>query len=140
MMARTGRLFRLLQAMRVMPAPITVARVAAETGVSLRSLYRDIDSLRAAGARVEGECGYGYRLVEDTALPPKMLGRDEMEALAPGLAEVRSMGDEGPLKLGYADRANRPATVGDVHRTGTHPACLGLPARGFSHVPGRSDH
>ena len=39
--------------MRVMPAPITAARLAQETGVSLRSLYRDIDSLRAAGARIE---------------------------------------------------------------------------------------
>ena len=45
-MARSDRLFRLLQAMRVMPAPITAARLAEETGVSLRSLYRDIDSLQ----------------------------------------------------------------------------------------------
>ncbi len=30
-----------------MPAPITAARLAKETGMSLRSLYRDIDSLRA---------------------------------------------------------------------------------------------
>jgi len=93
-MARSDRLFRLLQAMRQMRAPITAARLAKETGVSLRSLYRDIDSLRAAGARIEGERGYGYRLVEDTALPPQMLNRDEVEALALGLAEVRAMGDQ----------------------------------------------
>ncbi|MGZ9811680.1 helix-turn-helix transcriptional regulator [Pseudoroseicyclus sp. H15] len=92
-MARTDRLLRLLQAMRVMPAPITAARLAEETGVSLRSLYRDIDSLRAAGARIEGERGYGYRLVEDYALPPQTLDRDEIEALALGLAEVQHMGD-----------------------------------------------
>lgn len=42
-----------------MSAPITAMRLAEETGVSLRSLYRDIDSLRAAGARIEGERGYG---------------------------------------------------------------------------------
>lgn len=92
-MARSDRLFRLLQAMRQMQAPITAARLAAETGMSLRSLYRDIDSLRAAGARIDGERGYGYRLIEDAALPPQMLNRDEMEALALGLAEVRAMGD-----------------------------------------------
>lgn len=51
-MARPDRLFRLLQAMRVMPAPITAIRLAEEMGVSLRSLYRDIDSLRAAGANI----------------------------------------------------------------------------------------
>lgn len=92
-MSRSDRLFRLLQAMRVMPAPITAARLAEETGVSLRSLYRDIDSLRAAGARIEGERGYGYRLVEDYALPPQTFDRTEIEAIALGLAEVRHMGD-----------------------------------------------
>jgi len=93
LMARSDRLFRLLQAMRVMSAPITAARLAEETGVSLRSVYRDIDSLRAAGARIEGERGYGYQLTEDSALPPQMLNRDEVEALALGMAEVRAMGD-----------------------------------------------
>lgn len=79
--------------MRVMPAPITAARLAEETGVSLRSLYRDIDSLRAAGAQIEGERGYGYRLTEDYSLPPQTLDRLEIEALVLGLAEVRHMGD-----------------------------------------------
>lgn len=79
--------------MRVMPTPITAARLADETGVSMRSLYRDIESLPAAGAKIDGERGYGYRLVEDIALPPQMLDANEMEALALGLAEVRAMGD-----------------------------------------------
>jgi len=92
-MAKADRLFRLLQAMRVMPAPITAARLAQEMGVSLRSLYRDIDSLRLAGARIEGERGYGYRLIEDYALPPQTFDRSEIEAIALGLAEVRHMGD-----------------------------------------------
>jgi predicted DNA-binding transcriptional regulator YafY len=92
-MARSDRLLRLLHAMRTMAAPITAARLAEETDVSLRSLYRDIDALRAAGARIEGERGYGYRLVEDPALPPQTLDQGEIEALALGLAEVRAMGD-----------------------------------------------
>jgi predicted DNA-binding transcriptional regulator YafY len=92
-MARTDRLLRLLQAMRTMSAPITAVRLADETGVSLRSLYRDIDSLRAAGARIEGERGYGYRLTEDYALPPQTFSRGEIEAIALGMAEVKHMGD-----------------------------------------------
>ncbi|MCC5968816.1 MAG: YafY family transcriptional regulator [Pararhodobacter sp.] len=110
-MARPDRLFRLLQAMRQMPPPITAARLAEETGVSLRSLYRDIDSLRAAGARIEGERGYGYQLVEDTALPPQMLNRDEMEALALGMAEVRSMGDETMKRAAESVLAKIGATL-----------------------------
>lgn len=112
-MARSDRLFRLLQAMRVMPAPITAARLAEEMDVSLRSLYRDIDSLRAAGARIEGERGYGYRLVEDYALPPQTFDRAELEALALGLAEVRSMGDPALARAAASVLAKVAATLPD---------------------------
>ena len=112
-MARPDRLFRLLQAMRVLPAPVTAARLAEETEVSLRSLYRDIDSLRAAGARIEGERGYGYRLIEDYALPPQTFDRDEIEALALGLAEVKRMGDPALAKAATSVLAKVAATLPD---------------------------
>lgn len=112
-MARPDRLFRLLQAMRVMAPPITAARLAEEMEVSLRSLYRDIDSLRAAGARIEGERGYGYRLVEDNALPPQAFDRTEMEAIALGLAEVGSLGDPALAKAARSALAKIVATVPD---------------------------
>jgi predicted DNA-binding transcriptional regulator YafY len=112
-MARPDRLFRLLQAMRMMPAPITAARLAEETEVSLRSLYRDIDSLRAAGARIEGERGYGYRLIEDNALPPQTFDRSEIEAIALGLAEVRHMGDPALAQAAASVLAKVSATLPD---------------------------
>lgn len=92
-MSRSERLFLLLQALRTLPAPVTAQQLARETGVSPRSIYRDIDSLRAAGAEIGGERGYGYCLVEDGALPPQMFSRLEIEALVLGLAEVRHLGD-----------------------------------------------
>lgn len=92
-MARSDRLFRLLDTIRRLPQPVTAARLAEETGVSLRTLYRDIDTLRAGGALIDGEAGFGYRLTEDPALPPQTFGREEIEALVLGLAEVRFMGD-----------------------------------------------
>lgn len=92
-MARSDRLLRLLQAFRVLPTPVTATRLAQETGVSPRSIYRDINSLRAAGALIDGERGYGYRLVEDRALPPQTFSRAELEALSLGLNEVRHFGD-----------------------------------------------
>lgn len=112
-MARPDRLFRLLHAMRVLPAPVTAARLAEETEVSLRSLYRDIDGLRAAGARIEGERGYGYRLIEDYALPPQTFDRDEIEALALGLAEVKRMGDPALAKAATSVLAKVAATLPD---------------------------
>jgi predicted DNA-binding transcriptional regulator YafY len=99
--------------MRVMPAPITAARLAEEMDVSLRSLYRDIDSLRAAGARIEGERGYGYRLIEDYALPPQTFDRGEIEAIALGLAEVKHMGDPALAKSAISVLAKVAATLPD---------------------------
>lgn len=99
--------------MRALPAPLTAARLADETGVSTRSLYRDIDSLRAAGARIEGERGYGYRLIEDYALPPQTFDRAEIEALALGLAEVRHMGDSQLAAAAASALAKVSATLPD---------------------------
>jgi len=113
-MPRTDRLFRLLQALRMLPAPVTAARLAEETGVSIRSLYRDIDSLRAAGACIEGERGYGYRLIEDGALPPQIFDRIEIEALVLGLAEVRHMGDPALARAADAVLAKVAATLPDA--------------------------
>lgn len=80
---------------------MTAARLAQETGVSLRSVYRDVDSLRAGGALIDGERGFGYRLVEDGALPPQNFDRMELEALSLGLNEVRHFGDS-PLAAAAA--------------------------------------
>ena len=92
-MSRSERLLQLMQLMRTLPAPLTAAVLAEELHVSKRSIYRDIDSLRASGAVIEGEAGFGYSLVEDPALPPMMFSRDEMEALVLGLREVAEVGD-----------------------------------------------
>lgn len=92
-MARADRLFRLMHLLRSLPAPVTAARLATESGVSPRTLYRDIDTLRAGGALIDGAAGFGYTLTEDPALPPQTFSRDEIEALVLGLAEVRFMGD-----------------------------------------------
>lgn len=93
-MAKSDRLFRLLHLIRGLTPPVTAARLAAAMEVSERTLYRDIDSLRAAGARIEGEAGLGYTMVEDPALPPQTFTQIEIEALTLGLAEVGHRGDD----------------------------------------------
>ncbi|AOF94087.1 YafY family protein [Sinorhizobium sp. RAC02] len=112
-MARSDRLFRLLQALRTLPSPVTAASLAEETGVSLRSLYRDIDSLRAAGAVIDGERGFGYRLTEDIALPPQTFTRLEIEALVLGLAEVQHMGEPALVAAAGAVLSKVTATLPD---------------------------
>jgi len=110
-MSRSERLFRLLQALRTLPAPVTASRLASETGVSLRSVYRDIESLRVSGADIGGERGYGYTLVEDGTLPPQMFERIEIEALVLGLAEVKQMGDPALTAAAGAALAKIAATL-----------------------------
>jgi predicted DNA-binding transcriptional regulator YafY len=110
-MSRSERLFRLLQALRTLPAPVTASRLAQETGVSVRSVYRDIESLRVSGAEIGGERGYGYNLVEDGALPPQMFDRIEIEALVLGLAEVRQMGDPALAAAANSALARIAATL-----------------------------
>ncbi len=92
-MTRTDRLFRLLQALRDLPNPVTAACLAEETRVSTRSIYRDIETLRGVGAMIDGTAGFGYVLTEDAALPPLSFDIDEIEALVLGLREVAEIGD-----------------------------------------------
>jgi predicted DNA-binding transcriptional regulator YafY len=97
-MSRSDRLFQLIQVLRRLPAPVTAERLAQETDVSVRSIYRDIESLRMAGAEIGGERGYGYCLIDDGTLPPQRFNRIEIEALVLGLSEVRHMGDPALAK------------------------------------------
>ena len=120
-MSRSDRLFRLLDTMRRLPAPVTAARLAQETGVSERTLYRDIDSLRSGGALIDGAAGLGYTLTEDPALPPQMFTRLEVEALVLGLAEVRVMADPALSRAAEMAMAKITATLPErVQRQAIH--------------------
>jgi predicted DNA-binding transcriptional regulator YafY len=120
-MPRADRLFRLLDALRRLPHPVTAAQLAAETEVSLRTLYRDIDALRSGGALIDGAAGLGYTLAEDPALPPQMFTRLEVEALVLGLAEVRLAGDAALAKAADMALAKITATLPErVQRQAIH--------------------
>ena len=120
-MAKSDRLFRLLTALRMLPQPVTAARLAQDMGVSERTLYRDIDTLRAGGALIDGAAGVGYTLTEDPALPPQMFTRLEVEALVLGLAEVRMAGDPALAKAAEAAMAKITASLPErVQRQAIH--------------------
>ena len=105
----------------MLPQPVTAARLAEETGVSERTIYRDIETLRAGGALIDGEAGVGYTLTEDPALPPQMFTRIEVEALVLGLAEVRQMGDPALSRAAEAAMAKITATLPErVQRQAVH--------------------
>jgi predicted DNA-binding transcriptional regulator YafY len=101
-MPRTDRLFQLMQALRDLPPPATALALAQETGVSERTIYRDIDTLRALGAVIDGEAGFGFTLIEDATLPPLGFVPEEIEALVVGLREVMEIGDPALAKAAHS--------------------------------------
>jgi predicted DNA-binding transcriptional regulator YafY len=100
-MDRSSRLLALLDALRRRRGVVTATRLAADAGVSPRTLYRDIQALRELGAPVEGEAGVGYVMRPGFFLPPLMFTREELEALVLGARWVGVQPDTG---LGEAAR------------------------------------
>lgn len=93
-MSRAQRLLVLIQILRRHRFPVTGAALAAELGVSLRTLYRDIGTLQEQGASIDGEPGMGYVLRPGFMLPPLMFSEDEIEALVLGSRWVADRGDD----------------------------------------------
>ncbi len=110
-MTRMHRLFQMMTALRRFPAPVRAVQLADEMGVSLRTIYRDIDALRGLGAVIDGEAGFGYTLIEDAALPPLAFEDDELEALVLGLRDVAVIGDPALAKAAQSALAKLTARV-----------------------------
>ena len=88
-MRRTDRLFELIQIFR--DGRLKLGRdLAEQLGVSLRTLYRDIDTLVASGVPITGERGVGYLMQGPVFLPPLNITQGELEVLELGLALVQA--------------------------------------------------
>lgn len=60
---------------------VTAAEIAERFGISIRTIYRDVNALIEAGVPVGSEAGVGYFLVEGYKLPPVMFSSEEAIAL-----------------------------------------------------------
>lgn len=109
-MSRAQRLLDLIQVLRRHRRAVAGAVLAEELGISLRTLYRDIESLKAQGAHIDGEAGVGYVLRPGFMLPPLMFSEEEIEALVLGSRWVSERADG---LLGKAAR-NVLAKIGAV--------------------------
>ena len=138
-MRRTDRLFDILQILR--DGQLHRAQdIADRLGVSLRTIYRDMDTLAASGIPVGGERGVGYILREAITLPPLTLTAEELEALNLGIAIVSGAADPG-LKAAAAALGDKIDAVlavqgvaeADAWKFAVHP--FADAARGFSDMP-----
>lgn len=91
-MRRTDRLFDIIQILR--DGNLHRAQdIAERLEVSVRTIYRDMDTLVASGVPVTGERGVGYMATEAITLPPLTLSAGELEALNLGMAIVAEAAD-----------------------------------------------
>ena len=120
-MSRAQRLLDLIQLLRGYRRPVSGAVLAEALGISLRTLYRDIDTLNAQGAHIDGEPGIGYVLRPGFMLPPLMFSEEEIEAIVLGSRWVADRTDAAlerrrPQRVGQDSRRasagpERPASI-----------------------------
>ena len=97
-MDKTERLFSIMDALRRHRHPVTAQMLAEEQGVSVRTLYRDVQTLIGLGAPIDGEAGIGYVLRPGFFLPPLMFSAEELEALVLGARWVEARPDAALAK------------------------------------------
>jgi predicted DNA-binding transcriptional regulator YafY len=90
---RATRLLSLLELLRQYRYPVSAQELANKLSVSIRTIYRDIATLKAQGALIDGEPNVGYRLLPGFVLPPMMFTQDELDALILGVRWVIARGD-----------------------------------------------
>lgn len=92
-MSRTSRLFEMLGMLRARRTPVTALELSQELGISERSVYRDIETLRLLGAPLDGQAGVGFLLRDGFFLPHLAFSAEEVEALILGLTWVQQRAD-----------------------------------------------
>ena len=138
-MRRTDRLFDIIQILRD-GALHKAQDIAERLEVSVRTIYRDMDTLVASGIPVEGERGVGYILREPITLPPMTLTVEELEALNLGVAIVSEAADPD-LKRAAQNLAEKIDAVlpervveqADAWKFAVYP--FADTVRGFSQMP-----
>jgi len=89
---RADRLFQLVQHLRARRFA-TGEQIARDLGVSLRTVYRDVQDLERSGVPIRGEAGVGYRLERGYELPPLTFNGEELEGLVLGARLVAAWAD-----------------------------------------------
>lgn len=129
-MARSERLLELIQALRRHRQPVSGAVLAEELGVSLRTIYRDIQTLIGQGATIVGEAGVGFVLRPGFVLPPLMFSDEELEALVLGSRLLAQRADK-PLADAARNAITKIAAVlpGDLRDSIDSTGLLAGPGR-----------
>lgn len=138
-MNRKDRLYALMQRLRDGQLH-TAEAMAQDHGVSVRTIYRDMELLAESGVPVEGARGYGYSIAAAITLPPLNLTETELEALHVALA---ALGQSDLPDLADAARALSAKIEAVLPEDADAPrapfgfaaGAFAEAARGFTHMP-----
>lgn len=137
-MRRSNRLSEIIEI--IQDGRLHLARdIAEQLNISVRTIYRDIDTLVASGIPIEGERGVGYLPREPVFLPPVNLSLTELEALYLGMAIVSEAADPELQKAATAltrkiDKvASANGTAPNSWGFGVYP--FAQAKLGFQHMP-----
>jgi len=92
---RTGRMFEIIQLLRVAREPMTAQDMAGALEVTKRTIYRDIAALQARRVPIEGAAGIGYIIRPSYDLPAVNFDVEEAEAVTVALRMIARTGDKG---------------------------------------------
>ncbi len=137
-MPRTDRLFDIINILR--DGNLHRAQdIATRLSVSVRTIYRDMDTLVASGVPVQGARGVGYMATKAITLPPLTLTQAEVEALNLGMAIVAEATDPDlkSAALSLADKIDAALPTqaiarADAWKFATYP--FANAARGLAHM------
>ena len=137
-MSRTDRLFQIIQLLRDGRLH-RGGDIAKRFGVSLRTIYRDMDTLIASGLPVEGERGLGYMMTAPITLPPLNLTLEELDALHLGLSVVARASDPAMQEAAESLAAKVDAALPEDRAAPASGWGFAVypfeePARGFAHI------
>lgn len=139
MSTRKSRLFALMERLRDGKLH-TAEAMAQDLGVSVRTIYRDMEVLAASGVPVEGARGYGYTVHAAITLPPLNLTDGELDALQVALTVLAGsdLEDLGPAARSLSAKIDAvlPADAGKPPAPFTLATeAFADAAKGFAHMP-----
>jgi predicted DNA-binding transcriptional regulator YafY len=138
-MRKSDRLFDILQVLRDGDLH-TAQDLADQMAVSVRTLYRDMDTLAASGIPLRGTRGTGYRLAEAITLPPLTLTPNELEALNLGIAITAELADPDLKAAAHSlaeklDAVQPETAVAEANAWKFAASPFADAARGFAQMP-----
>ena len=115
-MSRSIRMFEIIRLLRSASRATTARALADELEVSVRTVYRDVVTLRSLRVPIDGEAGVGYILRPDFELAPLAFTAEELEALRLGLDLLARTADEGLVRAGRNAVGRIDAVLPPAHR------------------------